>query len=119
MTYINKSLVLAGLNLRLLRLKNEHENVDKIAELENIIGAISETETEDVIERSEYDELHKKYLKAIHNHTECLKELHEYRSKVDKAFKELQNMKVYERTRTARLVSLPEVLDILKKNIGE
>lgn len=53
--YMNKSLVLAGLNLRLLRLKNEHENVDKIAELENIICAISETETEDVIERSKID----------------------------------------------------------------
>lgn len=41
------------------------------------------------------------------------------RSKVDKAFEELQNMKVYDRTRTARLVSLPEVFEILKKNIGE
>ena len=41
------------------------------------------------------------------------------RSKIDKAFEELQNMKVYDRTRTARLVSLPEVFEILKKNIGE
>lgn len=48
MGYINKELVLSGLNLRLLRLKCEHENVDKINELENVIGAISETETENV-----------------------------------------------------------------------
>ena len=41
------------------------------------------------------------------------------RSKVDKAIEELQHIKVYEHTRTARLVSLPEVLDVLKKNIGE
>ena len=41
------------------------------------------------------------------------------RSKIDKAFEELQNMKVYDRTKTARLVSLPEVFEILKKNIGE
>ncbi len=41
------------------------------------------------------------------------------RSKVNKAIEELQNMKVYDRTRTARLVSLPEVFEILKKNIGE
>ena len=41
------------------------------------------------------------------------------RSKVDKAIEELQNMKVYKRTRTARLVSLPEVFEILKRNIGE
>ena len=40
------------------------------------------------------------------------------RSKIDKAIEELQNMKVYARTRTARLVSLPEVLEILKRNIG-
>ena len=38
---------------------------------------------------------------------------------VDKAIEELQHIKVYEHTATARLVSLPEVLDVLKKNIGE
>ena len=41
------------------------------------------------------------------------------RSKVDKAIEELQHIKVYEHTATARLVSLPEVLDVLKRNIGE
>lgn len=41
------------------------------------------------------------------------------RFKVDKAIEELQHIKVYDRTRTARLVSLPEVFEILKKNIGE
>lgn len=41
------------------------------------------------------------------------------RSKIDKAIEELQHIKVYEHTSTARLVSLPEVLDVLKKNIGE
>ena len=41
------------------------------------------------------------------------------RSKVNKAIEELQKMKVYDRTRTARLVRLPEVFEILKKNIGE
>lgn len=41
------------------------------------------------------------------------------RSKVDKAIEELQHIKVYEHTSTARLVSLPEVFEILKKNIGE
>lgn len=41
------------------------------------------------------------------------------RSKIDKAFEELQKMKVYDRTRTARLVSLPEVFEILKRNIWE
>lgn len=43
----------------------------------------------------------------------------EQRAKVNKAIEELQNMKVYGRTRTARLVSLPEVLDIIKRNLGE
>ena len=38
------------------------------------------------------------------------------RCKINKAIEELQNMKVYDRTRTARLVSLPEVFEILKKN---
>lgn len=41
------------------------------------------------------------------------------RSKIDKAIEELQHIKVYEHTATARLVSLPEVLDVLKRNIGE
>lgn len=41
------------------------------------------------------------------------------RSKVDKAFEELQNMKIYDHTVTARLVSLPEVFEILKRNIGD
>ena len=39
------------------------------------------------------------------------------RAKVDKAIEELQNMKVYGHTRTARLVSLPEVLDVFKRNM--
>lgn len=41
------------------------------------------------------------------------------RSKVDKAIEELQHIKVYDHTRTARLVSLPDVLDVFKRNIGE
>ena len=72
--YINKSLVLAGLNLRLLRLKNEHESADKIAELENIIGAISETETEDVIERSTMEILCNEYLNKCNCCDECCAE---------------------------------------------
>lgn len=42
----------------------------------------------------------------------------EQRAKVNKTIEELQNMKVHSRTRTARLVSLPEVLDIIKRNLG-
>ena len=37
------------------------------------------------------------------------------RSQIDKAIEELQHIKVYEHTSTARLVSLPEVLDVLKR----
>ena len=43
----------------------------------------------EVVERSEYDELNEKYFKAIHNHTECLKKLHELRAKIDKAKKQI------------------------------
>lgn len=67
--YINKPILLSGLNLRLLRLKNEQENVDKIAELENIIGAISETETTDVVERSKIDKAIEK-IKLFNPHLE-------------------------------------------------
>lgn len=41
------------------------------------------------------------------------------RSKVDKAIEEINQCKVYGHTDCARLVSLPEVLSIIKKNIGE
>lgn len=74
----------------------------------------------DVIERSEYDELHKKYLKAIHNHTECLKELHEYRSKIDKAIEEIN--KLYDdfancfcEYEQGKNKAIDEVLEILKR----
>lgn len=99
--YMNKSLVLAGLNLRLLRLKNEHENVDKIAELENIIGAISETETEDVIERSKVDEV--------------IKEMK------DKSFKHYFQFGEYidQDVRQLEVIELKDVLEIFKRNIGE
>ena len=40
------------------------------------------------------------------------------RAKIDKAIEELQHIKIYDHTRTARLVSLPEVLDVFKRNIG-
>ena len=97
MEYINKFLVLAGLNLRLLRLKNEHENVDKIAELENIIGAISGTETTDAIERE----------------------------KIDKAIKEIEKESYSESVygdlykETTKVISVDDVLEIIKRNIGE
>lgn len=71
----------------------------------------------DVIERAEYDELHEKYLKAIHNHTECLKELHEYRSKIDKAIEEIEGE--YSTCNQDWIDGLNRALDILKRNIGE
>ncbi len=55
--------------------------------------------------------------------TECnfcdFQEIYIERAKIDKAIEELQHIKVYDRTRTARLVSLPDVLDVFKRNIGE
>ena len=60
----------------------------------------------------------KELQEIIANAEKCAEDVIE-RAKVDKAIEELQNMKVYKRTRTARLVSLPEVFEILKRNIGE
>ncbi len=54
----------------------------------------------------------------IANAEKCAEDVIE-RAKINKAIEEIQNMKVYGHTRTARLVSLPEVLEILKKNIGD
>lgn len=61
-------------------------------------SAINNITPADVVERTEYDELNEKYFKAIHNHTECLKKLHEYRSKVNKAIEEME--KLSEKTNT-------------------
>ncbi len=66
---------------------------------------------------------------AIHGHSECLKELHEYRSKVGKAIDEIKeaSFKHYfengeyigEDTQQWEIVKLDRVLEILKRNIGE
>ena len=71
MGYINEDLILSGLKLRLLRLKGEHESEEKITELENIIGAIEETETDDVVERSEFEKI-KSTNKALQNRCKAL-----------------------------------------------
>ncbi len=39
-------------------------------------------------------------------------------SKIDKAIEEIEQCKVYGHTNCARLVSLPEVLSTLKRNLG-
>ena len=89
-----------------------------------------ELKTTDVIERSKLIEMQNSVKELEKAHVKTLREIEEramvferenreLRSKIDKAIEELQHIKVYEHTATARLVSLPEVLDVLKKNIGE
>lgn len=87
---------------------------------------IDECNTSDVVERSEYEYLKKenrelaiKYDNAMNMVINEQENVTRLCSKINKAIEELENLKVYDRTRTARLVSLPEVFEILKKNIGE
>ena len=91
--YIDRTKLLTGVNngIKAGNYEDGYERYQNINNMDDIIEAIEWADKADVIERS----------------------------KIDKAFEELQNMKVYVRTRTARLVSLPEVFEILKKNIGE
>ena len=82
---------------------------------------IQSAPTADVIERDEYDKLHQEYLKAIHRHTESLKELHELRSKIDKAIEEMESYEeeVYHRdTEKKEYACIYHCLEILKRNIG-
>lgn len=92
---------------------------------------IEEMSPADVIERAKYDELHKLYLIAIHNHTECVKEIHKYHSNIDKAIEEMTNLeKSYTNMITDEKTLVNECykqyeaivgtcLEILKRNIGE
>ena len=122
MGYINKDLILSGLNLRLIRLKSEHESEEKINELENIIGAISETETEDVVERSEY----KRVLKENEGMKEVLREhpqikLNDLERNIDNAINEMlvfQNDLIRSQ-KTDIATGVASCIEILKKNIGE
>lgn len=116
--YIDKFLVLAGLNLRLLRLKNEYENVDKIAELENIRRAISETETADVVERAEYELIRKQLSQAFDRIAELDKLNGELHSKIDKAIAEIEQLD-FIRGENEIFVNKDFVLEIIKRNIGE
>ena len=107
---------------------------------------IAEYQKADVVERSEYQKLKEKnteleiisddflrrnevlkkenkelaikYDNAMNSVIDAREDAEKLRSKVDKAIEEINNCKVYGHTKTARLVSLPEVLEILKKSIG-
>lgn len=113
--YIDKFLVLAGLNLRLLRLKNEYENVDKIAELENIRRAISETETADVVERSEYEKI--KFERDV-----SIQQIHDLGNSVSKAIEEMEieynNLTYTENHNLGANYGIRKSIEILKRNIG-
>jgi len=138
---IVKVYVLKGLNGTSLVIENYRVSNEKIygmltpiytfeVSTDDILQAIG-IPTADVIERAEYDELNEKYFKAIHNHTECLKKLHELRSKIDKAIEEitkLRNSCNRMVTEEATLVNecykqyancYDECLKIIKQNIGE
>lgn len=84
---------------------------------EDIIKFIENNVTTDVIERTEYNKLHEEHLKAIHRHTQCLKELHDYRSKINKAIEEMERIiKDTSYFYTSEGVKL--ALEILKRIIG-
>lgn len=74
---------------------------------------IQSAPTADVIERDEYDKLHQEYLKAIHRHTESLKELHELRSKIDKAKAQIEKLSGQSCSCSDGIID--EVLDILEE----
>lgn len=102
------------------------DRLDYYIDSSNLEDEIDNIKPADVIERSEYERLKQenrelaiKYDNAMNMVINEQENFIRLRSKIDKAIEELQNMKVYDRTKTARLVSLPEVFEILKKNIGE
>ena len=80
---------------------------------------ISNIPTANVVERSEYDNLHNLAKSWLEEKKELEKANDELRSKIDKTIEEIKHCKVYGHTDCARLVSLPEVLTILKRNIYE
>lgn len=87
---------------------------------------VREQPTADVVERSKYDKLYEEHLKAIHRHTECLKELHELRSKIDNAIEEIEDYNVLnnfaffkEDFKLGVTRGLDLASEILKRNIGE
>ena len=87
--------------------------------LEDFLNALYEKITSDVVERSEYDNLHNLAKSWLEEKKELEKANDELRSKIDKTIEEIKHCKVYGHTDCARLVSLPEVLTILKRNIYE
>lgn len=82
--------------------------------------------TADVVERSEYDKLKTDLQLMINCGTELndsynhmIVQYKDLRFNIDKAIEEIKHCKVYGKTEIARLVSLPDVLEILKRNLGE
>ena len=69
--------------------------------------------------KKENKELAIKYDNAMNSVIDAREDAEKLRSKVDKAIEEINNCKVYGHTKTARLVSLPEVLGILKRNLKD
>ena len=117
MAYIDKTKLLTDINngIKAGNLEEGYEQYQNINNMDDIIETIEWADEADVVERSEYDKLEKRYKLC----KRLAEQGNELRLKIDKAIEKLQHIKIYEHTSTARLVSLPEVLDVLKRNIGE